>query len=49
VLDLFAANKMGRTAVVTQAVRELTGRPARSLREFAFDHAQRWKEGPGQG
>lgn len=49
VLDLLAANKAGRTGVVTDAVRELTGRSARSFREFALDHTQRWQEGLGQG
>ena len=44
-LSLFAANKAGRTAVVTDSVEELTGRPARSFREFARDHAEAWKQG----
>jgi nucleoside-diphosphate-sugar epimerase len=36
---------LGETAFVTQAVAELAGRPARSFREFARDHAEGWKRG----
>jgi uncharacterized protein YbjT (DUF2867 family) len=43
-LDLFATNKAGKAAVVTETVREITGGPARSFKEFARDHAQGWKE-----
>jgi uncharacterized protein YbjT (DUF2867 family) len=45
VLDLFATNRAGKAAAVTETVREMTGRPARSFKEFARDHAGGWKEG----
>jgi uncharacterized protein YbjT (DUF2867 family) len=45
VLDLFATNRAGKAAVVTETVPELTGRPARSFKRFARDHANDWKEG----
>jgi uncharacterized protein YbjT (DUF2867 family) len=45
VLDLFATNRAGKAAVVTDAVRDITGRPPRSFKEFARDHAEGWKEG----
>jgi len=40
--DLNAAHKAGEMALVTQTVRELTGRPARSFKEFAREHAHVW-------
>jgi uncharacterized protein YbjT (DUF2867 family) len=45
VVDLFATNRAGKAAVVTDAVRDITGRPPRSFQEFARDHAEGWKEG----
>jgi uncharacterized protein YbjT (DUF2867 family) len=44
-LSLFAANRAGETAVVTEALPELTGHPARSFREFARGHSEGWKQG----
>jgi uncharacterized protein YbjT (DUF2867 family) len=44
-LDLFAANKAGETAFVTDAVRELTGRAARGFADYARDHAHAWRDG----
>jgi uncharacterized protein YbjT (DUF2867 family) len=41
-MELFAAHKSGRTAPVTSTLRELTGRPGRTLSEFARDHAEGW-------
>jgi uncharacterized protein YbjT (DUF2867 family) len=43
-MDLWATNRSGATAFVTNAVQELTGRPARSLAEFARDHAGAWQQ-----
>jgi uncharacterized protein YbjT (DUF2867 family) len=45
VMDLLAGNKAGETAVVTDAVQELTGHPARSFEEFARDFAEVWQQG----
>jgi nucleoside-diphosphate-sugar epimerase len=45
ILDLFSTNKAGKAAVVTDEVRAITGRPPRSFKEFARDHAEGWKPG----
>jgi uncharacterized protein YbjT (DUF2867 family) len=42
-LDLHAAYKEREMAAVTDTVRELTGRSARSFKEFARDHGPGWK------
>jgi len=42
-LDLHAAYKAGEMSGVTDTVRELTSRPARTFQEFVRDHAQGWK------
>jgi uncharacterized protein YbjT (DUF2867 family) len=44
VLDLFATNRSRKTAAVTDAIREITGHPARSFGQFARDHAWGWKD-----
>jgi hypothetical protein len=46
-LDLYAVQKAGRMALVTQTIRELIGRPARTFREFAQDHARGWLPAEG--
>jgi uncharacterized protein YbjT (DUF2867 family) len=43
-LDLWATNRSGATAFVTDAVNELTGRPGRSFAAFARDHAGAWQQ-----
>jgi len=44
-LELWATNRSGATAEVTNAVAELTGRPARTFAEFAREHAGAWQQG----
>lgn len=38
---LFESVRAGTAAKITEAVEEITGRPARSLRDYARDHASR--------
>lgn len=38
ILELYAAYKAGKSAEVTEAVQELTGRPPHSFRQFASDY-----------
>jgi uncharacterized protein YbjT (DUF2867 family) len=42
-LELWATNRSGATAPVTDAVQQVAGRPARTFAEFARDHAEAWQ------
>lgn len=40
---LFSAVRAGETAHVSDAVERMTGRPARTLAQYAVDHAAKWR------
>jgi uncharacterized protein YbjT (DUF2867 family) len=42
-MELYALDKAGHAAGVTNEVKHITGREPRSFREFARDHAMKWK------
>jgi uncharacterized protein YbjT (DUF2867 family) len=43
ILDISATSRNGHAASVTPTVREVTGNPARTFRQFAQDNAKAWK------
>ena len=44
-LVLWGAYRKGYGSNVSTAIADVTGRPARSFRDFARDHAARFREG----
>jgi uncharacterized protein YbjT (DUF2867 family) len=43
ILETFSVQREGKMSLVTPAVQDLTGHPARSIHDFARDHAAAWK------